>query len=92
MYLSSDIKPEIKLDVETRHRYNFRIFDGNLEISRASVILDYKEAKKMNIALLEDVWTHESYRRKGLSSSLIKEIIQFCNTANVYKLRILKKW
>ena len=40
-------------------------------------------------AVTENVWTHPEYRRQGLGSAVLQELLTRCRTARCYKIMLL---
>lgn len=66
----------------TIYRHN----ELNEEIARGSIIIHNERANGAVIGMIEDIWTHENYRKQGIASSLVNDLIEKAKKYNCYKV------
>lgn len=62
----------------------YRHNDKNEKIAQGSILIHERE--NGNIGIIEDIWTHEECRRKGIASVIILELINKAREYNCYKV------
>ena len=55
------------------------------EVGHGFIIIDLKEIGRP-IGLIEDIWTHELHRKKGIGSQIVKELLEIAKKFNCYKV------
>ena len=80
----------MKLNIEpafsTVSKYEAFFNDGDIKpCSKATLIVSYR-ADDRPVGIIEDVWTHEDYRKRGLATSLIKRLLELSKEHNCYKV------
>lgn len=75
-------------DFESVGKYVAQINDGDLQpVSSATLIVNYRGTKGP-VGLIEDVWTHEEYRKRGLASRLVLRLIELAKELGCYKVNL----
>lgn len=70
---------------ELEERITIYIYDDWYKtISRGSVIID-KKPEGRPAGLIEDIWTDENYRQRGLASKIMKRLIEIAKEKDCYK-------
>lgn len=64
----------------------YRHDEVNNEIAHGTVIIYNERTNDRAIAIIEDIWTHENYRKQGIASSLVEDLINKAREYNCYKV------
>ncbi len=58
----------------------------DLEICHGTLIINYRKAiSQKPVAFIEDIWTHEDFRKLGHGRKLVKELIKMAKQKGCYK-------
>lgn len=60
--------------------------ENNLEIARAFLYLMTNDQHQSPFGLMEDVFVHEDFRRKGYGAEIVKAVIKEAKQQGCYKL------
>lgn len=71
--------------------YNEKIIENSkqkdLEVCHGTLILNLRKAINGDpVGIIEDIWTEPSFRKRGLASQLIKELIEIAKDKKCYKI------
>lgn len=66
-------------------KYTIEHTENGEVISRGSIIIDMKPAGKP-AGLIEDIWTKDEYRKKGLASNIVKQLVEIAKEHKCYKV------
>lgn len=55
------------------------------DISHGSLIINYPDTGAP-VGIIENIWTHEKYRRKGLATQIMTELIKIATDKKCYKV------
>ncbi len=72
-------------DSSTRKFLAF-IEEGGKTISRGTVLINNRPDGLGKVGIIEDVWTDNNHRKKGLASKIIQELIDIANDFGAYKI------
>lgn len=59
---------------------------ANNEIAHGTIIVYNGREPDRSIAMIEDVWVHENYRKQGIASALVNELIERVKGYDCYKV------
>lgn len=72
-------------------KINVKANKNEILVSRATLIINFRnnlETPGDPVGLIEDVWTHEDYRKQGLASFLLKQCLLKAKEHNCYKVNL----
>ena len=83
---------ETRVDASRRTvAYTVEIVDSDKEyntIAKGKVIIDQKDEGRP-AGLVEDVWVHEEYRKRGLGKQIMEQLLEIAKSKNAYKVILL---
>lgn len=78
----------IEPEFDSVAKYTGQINDGDMQpVSIATLIVNYRGLKDP-VGLIEDVWTHEDYRKKGLASRIVLGLLGLAKQLGCYKVNL----
>jgi GNAT superfamily N-acetyltransferase len=75
------------MNASSVHKFVARIYDDNGDlISKGTIIINDGRDNDSPVGLIEDIWTDERHRGKGLAKSVINELIIKAKQFECYKI------
>jgi ribosomal protein S18 acetylase RimI-like enzyme len=67
---------------------SFLCLDGDVTVGRVTLVIQEKPDGRPG-GIIEDVWVHEDFRRRGIASELMGYAIEHARSANCYKVVLI---
>jgi ribosomal protein S18 acetylase RimI-like enzyme len=75
------------MNASSVHKFVARIYDDNGDlISKGTIIINSGRDNDKPVGLIEDIWTDEKHRGKGLARSVITDLIEKAKEHKCYKI------
>lgn len=77
----------IEQDYESIAKCVASIKDGGKDVSKGTLIINFREGKDP-MGLIEDIWTHEDYRKRGLATRIVLSLVNTAKEWGCYKVNL----